>query len=220
MVATARINLGYTRIVAPIEGRIGRSSFTEGAIVTAYQPEALATIQQLDPIYVDVPQSTTEMTRLRRHMEQGRLRIKEDEINRVKLVLVEDNSIYPLEGTLQFHDVTVDPTTGSVILRMVFPNPKHELLPGMYVRALVREGINDQAILAPQEGVARNPKGESYALIVDGQDKVQQRILALDRAVSNQWLIASGLQAGDRVIVEGLQRVKPGETARVVSPAN
>ena len=157
-VETARINLGYTRVTAPISGRIGRSNVTDGALVTAYQPVALATIQQLDPIYVDVPQSTTELLRLRRRLEEGRLNHDGTNQNKVQLIL-EDGTPYPLEGTLQFRDVTVDPTTGSVILRVVFPNPKGVLLPGMFVRAVVEEGVNEQAILIPQQAVSRDPKG-------------------------------------------------------------
>jgi membrane fusion protein (multidrug efflux system) len=205
----ARINLGYTRITAPISGRIGRSSVTGGAIVTAYQPVALATIQTLDPIYVDVPQSTTELLRLRRHLADGRLNPDGPEQNKVTLIL-EDGIPYAEEGTLQFRDVTVDPTTGSFILRIVLPNPQGVLLPGMFVRAQVKEGVNDQAILIPQQAVSRTAKGAPFALTVTGEHKVEQRMLALDRALGNQWLVSSGLTPGDRVIVEGLQRARPG----------
>lgn len=215
-VETARINLGYTRVTAPISGRIGRSSVTDGALVTAHQPTALATIQQLDPIYVDVPQSTTELLRLRRRLEEGRLNPNGENQQKVKLIL-EDNSLYSLEGTLQFRDVTVDPTTGSVILRVVFPNPEGVLLPGMFVRAQVREGTNEQAILIPQQTVSRDPKGNPLALVVDPDGKVQQRSLVLDRAIGDQWLVSSGLSVGDRVIVEGMQRARPGTTVKVVS---
>ena len=212
---TARINLGYTRIAAPISGRIGSSTVTDGAIVTAYQSEALATIQQLDPIYVDATQSTVELLRLQQRLEKGQMNNDEANANKVQLLL--DNDIpYPQEGTLQFRDVSVNPTTGSVILRMVFPNPSGKLLPSMFVRAVVKEGVNPQAILIPQQTVSRNPKGEPVTLIVDGQDKVQQRVLTLDRSLNNQWLVASGLQAGDRVIVEGVQKAKPGATVKVV----
>jgi membrane fusion protein (multidrug efflux system) len=212
---TARINLGYTKITAPISGRIGRSSVTVGAIVTAYQPLALTTIQQLDPIYVDVTQSSTELLRLRRRMEEGL--IKRDGTNQKKVGLIlEDGTAYPLEGTLQFCDVTVDPTTGSVILRLVFPNPEGVLLPGMFVRAAVKEGVNDKAILIPQQAVSRDPKGKPVALIVDDGNKVQQRLLRLDRAMGDQWLVASGLKPGDSVIVEGLQRVRPGASVKEV----
>jgi len=212
---TARINLGYCRVTAPISGRIGRSNVTDGAIVTAYQPLALATIQQLDPIYVDVPQSTTELLRLKRRLEDGRLKSHGTNQNKVKLIL-EDGTAYPLQGTLQFRDVTVDPTTGSVILRVVFPNPKGVLLPGMFVRASINEGVNEQAILVPQQAVSRNPKGEPFALIVDADEKVGLRMLMLDRAIDDKWLVSSGLAPGDRVIVEGMQRVQPGVVVKVV----
>lgn len=211
----ARINLDYTRVISPISGRIGTSSVTEGAIVTAYQPEALATIQQLDPIYVDVPQSATELLRLRRAEEEGRLSHDQTQRSKVKLVLT-DGTTYPLEGELQFRDVTVDPTTGSVILRAVFPNPDNLLLPGMFVRAVITEGMNEQAILAPQQGVARTPKGEAVALIVNREEKVEQRVLNLDFAMGNRWLVRSGLELGDRVIVEGMQKVKPGVPVKAV----
>jgi membrane fusion protein (multidrug efflux system) len=215
MVETARINLGYTHVTAPISGRIGRSNVTDGALVTAHQPVPLATIQQLDPIYVDLPQSTTELLRLRSRMEDGRL--KHDGTNQKKVQLIlEDGTAYTSEGTLQFRDVTVDPTTGSVILRVVFPNPKGLLLPGMFVRAVVKEGVNEQAILIPQQAVSRDPKGNPLALIVDAEGKVQQRMLTLDRAIGDQWLVTSGLAPGDRVIAEGIQRVRPGASVKEV----
>jgi len=215
MVETARINLKYTSVTAPIFGRIGRSNVTEGALVTAQQPAALATIQRLDPMYVDVPQSTTEVLRLRRRLEEGRLNHNGQIRNKVRLVL-EDDSKYPLEGALQFRDVTVDPTTGSVILRVVIPNPKGVLLPGMFVRTVLEEGVNQQAILVPQQAVSRDPKGNPVTLIVDTEGKVQQRMLTLDRAIGDQWLVVSGLAAGNRVIVEGMQRVKPGASVKAV----
>lgn len=212
---TARINLGYTRVAAPISGRVGKSNVTDGALVMAYQPVALATIQQLDPIYVDVSQSTSELQRLKRRLGEGRLNQNGKSQNKVKLIL-EDGTAYPLEGTLQFRDVTVDPTTGSVILRVVVPNPKGELLPGMFVRALVEEGIDEQAILVPQQGVSRTPKGEPIALVVDGGGTVQQRMLTLNRAIGDQWLVSSGLSSGDRVIVEGMLNVRPGNVVKAV----
>ncbi len=212
---TARINLGYTKVTAPISGRIGRSNVTEGAIVTAYQPVALATIQQLDPIYVDVPQSTSELLRLKRRLADGRLREDGKDQNKVKL-LMEDGSSYPLEGQLQFRDVTVDPTTGSVILRIVFPNPKGLLLPGMFVRALVKEGVKEDAILILQQGVSRDPKGNPYALIVDAESKAAFRPLTLDRAIGDKWLVSAGLAPGDRVIVSGLQMLRPGTVVEAV----
>ncbi len=211
---TARINLGYTSVTAPISGRIGRSTVTEGALVTAYQPAALATIQQLNPMYVDVPQSTTELLRLRRRLEEGR--VHNGKIRNNVRLLLEDNAKYPLEGSLQFRDVTVDPTTGSVILRVIFPNPKGVLLPGMFVRAVVEEGVNEQALLIPQQAVSRNPKGDPMTLIVDAGSKVQQRMLTLDHAIGDAWLVLSGLAPGDRVIVEGMQKVKPGASVKVV----
>jgi len=212
---TARINLGYTRVTAPISGRIGKSSVTDGALVTAYQPVALATIQQLDPIYVDVPQSTSELLRLRRSLEGGRL--NHDRTNQQKVrIILQDGTPYQQEGTLQFQDVTVDPTTGSVILRAVFPNPEGVLLPGMFVRGVAKEGVNEQAILIPQQAVSRDPKGNPLALIVDAESKVQQRMLTVDRAIDDKWLVTSGLAPGDRVIVEGLQKVRPGVPVKEV----
>jgi membrane fusion protein (multidrug efflux system) len=213
---TARINLNYTHIVSPISGRIGKSTVTDGAIVTAYQPLALATIQQLDPIYVDVPQSTTELLRLQRRLEDGRLTHDGTNANQVQLFL-EDGTRYPLEGTLQFRDISVDPTTGSVILRVVVPNPNGVLLPKMFVRAVVKEGVNEQAMLIPQQAVSRDPKGNPYVLVVGAESKVQPRPLTLDRAIGDKWLVASGLAPGDRVIVEGIQRVRPGMPVKEVS---
>ncbi len=213
---TARINLGYTRITAPISGRIGSSTVTDGAIVTAYQPAALATIQQLDPIYVDASQSTVELQRLQQRLEKGQMSRDEASANKVRLLL-DDGTPYPLEGTLQFRDVSVNPTTGSVILRMVFPNPSGKLLPNMFVRAMVSEGVKEQAILIPQQTVTRNPRGEPVTLIVDGEEKVQQRTLTLDRSLDDQWLVSAGLQAGDRVIAEGLQKAIPGTVVKAVA---
>jgi membrane fusion protein, multidrug efflux system len=215
-IQTARINLKYTTITAPISGRIGRSSVTEGALVTAQQPTALATIQQLNPMYVDVPQSTAELLRLRNRMKEGSLAQNGENQKKVQLIL-EDGAVYPLRGTLQFQDVTVDSTTGSVILRVVIPNPKGVLLPGMFVRTVVQEGVNKQAILVPQQAVSRDPMGNPLTLIVDAESKVQLRILELDRAMGDKWLVTSGLKSGDRVIVEGMQKVKPGIVVKAVS---
>ncbi|MFN2247104.1 MAG: efflux RND transporter periplasmic adaptor subunit [Candidatus Promineifilaceae bacterium] len=214
-VEAARINLNYTRVTAPISGRIGRSSVTDGALVTAYQPTALATIQQLDPIYVDVTQSSAELLRLRRDLETGQLTADKNNQKKVRILLGDPTS-YSLEGSLEFRDVTVDPSTGSFTLRIVVPNPDHLLLPGMFVRAVVKEGIVEKAFLVPQQGVSRTPKGEPVALIVDETGKVQQRMLTLDRAVGDQWLVSSGLSAGDRVIVEGGQKVRPGTVVKTV----
>jgi membrane fusion protein (multidrug efflux system) len=215
MVETAQINLNYARVTSPISGRIGTSSVTDGAIVTAYQIVALSTIQQLDPIYVDIPQSATELLRLEQRLKAGQIKRDGNTIKKVRLILP-DGSNYALEGTLQFRDISVDPTTGSVILRMVFANPDGVLLPGMFVRGVVQEGVNEQAILIPQQAVARDTKGNPISLIVDGDGKVQQRQLTLDRAIGDQWLVSDGLAPGDRVIVEGMQKVRPGAPAKVV----
>jgi membrane fusion protein (multidrug efflux system) len=199
---------------------------TVGAIVTAYQANAMATIQQMDPIYVDVPQSTTELLRLKRSLSQGRLSLNSKTQNQVQLIL-EDGTPYPHEGTLQFRDVTVDPTTGSVILRMVFPNPEGILLPEMFVRAVVNEGVNNKALLVPQQAVSRTPKGDPYVMVVDKESKVVMRMLGIERAIKDKWLVDKGLASGDRVIVEGLQKVRPGAQVKAVpfkdnaaSPAN
>jgi membrane fusion protein, multidrug efflux system len=208
---TARINLDYCRVTAPISGRIGRSNITEGAVVTAYQPVALATIQQLDPIYADFPQSTTELLRMK---SEGLHRDGAAQ-NKVSLML-ENGAAYPHEGILQFSDVSVDPTTGSVILRAVFPNPDHTILPGMFVQGIIKEGIKKDAILIPQQSVSRNSKGDPMALLVDAENKAQLRMLTIDRAIGDQWLVSAGLAPGDRVIVEGLSRLRPGTLVKAV----
>ena len=215
-VETARINLGYTRVTAPISGRIGRSTVTDGALVTAYQTSALATIHQLHPIFVDVTQSTAELLRLKRNLEAGRLSADGKNGKTVR-ILLEDGTVYPVEGILQFSDVMVDSSTGSFTVRIIVPNPKNLLLPGMFVRAVVQEGIAEQAILAPQQGVTRNIKGEATALIVDDSGTVQQRLLTLNRAIGNQWLVSEGLCPGDRLIVEGMLNVRPGTTVKAVA---
>lgn len=214
-VESARINLGYTRVTAPISGRIGKSNVTEGALVTANQPSPLATIQQFDPIYVDVPQSTADLLRLKRRIDSGSLDLNGESQKKIGLIL-EDGSRYPLEGTLEFRDITVDPTTGTVTLRAVFPNPDDVLLPGMFVRAVVQEGIDKQAILVPQNAVSRDPKGNPLTLVVDGDGIVRQHRIEIDRALGNQWLVASGLSAGDRVIVEGALKVRPGVQVKAI----
>lgn len=212
-VETARINLAYTPVKSPISGRIGISNVTVGAMATAYQPTPLAVVQQLDPIYVDVVQASAELLNLRRRLENGKLRQRGS--NRVKLLL-EDRTPYPLAGTLQFRDVTVDPATASFTLRMVFPNPRQVLLPGMFVRAVVEEGVNEQALLVPQQGVTRDVKGVPIALVVGKDETVEQRTLELDRAIGDKWLVTGGLAPGDRLIVEGLQRIRPGARVRAV----
>jgi membrane fusion protein (multidrug efflux system) len=211
---TAQINLSRTRVTAPISGRIGKSSVTTGALVTANQPAPLATIQQLSPIYVDVTQSSANLLRLTRSFEAGRL-TKGGGRAAVKLLL-EDGTPYPLKGTLSFSDITVEPGTGSVTIRTVFPNPKGVLLPGMYVRALVEEGVAARAILVPQRGVTRDPAGNATALVVGAGDKVEPRVLKVSRTIGENWLVEEGLAKGDRVIVEGLQKAKPGSVVKAV----
>lgn len=216
---SARINLAYTRITAPISGRIGRSGVTPGALAAAYQGQPFTTIQQLDSVYVDSPQSAAILMDIQRSLASRRLKGGTPEQAKVKLLL-EDGTPYAQPGLLKFSEVTVDPTTGSQILRMVFPNPGHILLPGMYVRAVVEEGVAEQAILVPQKGVTRDPKGNAIAMVVDGSGKVEQRMLAVDRAIGDRWLIREGLRAGDRLILEGLQKIRPGTAVKVVPPAS
>ncbi|MCC7202377.1 MAG: efflux RND transporter periplasmic adaptor subunit [Nitrospirae bacterium] len=215
-VETARINLTYTRVTAPISGRIGRSSVTDGALVTANQPAALATIQQLSSMYVDVTQSSSEMLRLRQSLDSGILKGGGASQARVRLML-EDGSIYPLPGTLKFSEVTVDQSTGSLTLRAVFPNPKQLLLPGMFVRAVLEEGVSERAILVPQRGVTRNQAGNAMVMVVGNEEKVEPRIIKVVRTVGDNWLVSEGLKAGDRVILEGIQKARPGVPVKVVA---
>lgn len=212
-VKISQINLDYTKVLAPISGRIGRSKITEGAIVTAYQ-DIMATIQVLDPIYVDVPQSTTDLMRLRRHVEDGQLTRNETSLNNVQL-LFEDDSVYPHLASLKFQDISVDPTTGSVILRIIAPNPRGVLLPGMFLRARIEEGTQQQALLVPQQAVSRDHKGDPLILTVNDQNQVVQKKIVTDRAMGDQWLVKSGLASGDRVIVEGVQKIRPGSLVEV-----
>ncbi|HJV00914.1 MAG TPA: efflux RND transporter periplasmic adaptor subunit [Burkholderiaceae bacterium] len=214
-VEAAAINLKYTRVEAPISGRIGRSTVTPGALVTAGQAAALTTVQQLDPIYVDVTQTSTEMLRLKRALESGSLKQSGGQA-KVSLILA-DGSKYAQPGKLQFADASVDPGTGNVTLRALFPNPKHDLLPGMFVRAVLENGVDEQAIAVPQQGVSRNPKGEATALVLNKDGKVEQRIIATGGTLGDKWLVTAGLSAGDRVIVEGVQKVKPGAPATVAA---
>lgn len=211
----ARINLAYTKVTSPINGRIGRSTVTPGALVTASQAQALAVVQQLDPIYVDVTRSTVDLLRMRGDLASGRLSTVDGSKAKVRLLL-EDGNTYASGGTLEFADVTVDPNTGSVTLRAVFPNPDQVLLPGMYVRAVLEEGVRENAIVVPQRGVTRDARGQATALVLNGEGVVEQRKVTTERAVGNQWLISDGLAAGDRLIVEGLQRVRPGAQASVL----
>lgn len=212
---TARINLAYTRITAPISGRIGRSTVTDGALVTANQPAALATIQQLGSMYVDVTQSSAELLHLKQNLASGLLKNSTTDQARVKLIL-EDGSAYTLSGTLKFSDVTVDQSTGSITLRAIFPNPKQILLPGMFVRAILEEGVNEHAILVPQRGVTRSPDGNAMVMVVGGEEKVETRAIKVVRTVGDNWLVSEGLKAGDRVILEGLQKARPGTSVKAV----
>ncbi len=212
-VETARINLVYTKLLSPLSGRIGRSSVTEGALVTADQTTALATVQQLDPIYVDVQQPSNVLLRLQRELAKGQLKRAGAGEAEVHLVL-EDGTPYEPTGRLQFSEVVVDQTTGSVTLRALFPNPEHLLLPGMFVHERIEEGQRDGIILVPQQAVTRDPKGSPTALVVGADDKVELRQLTTDRAIGDQWMVTSGLAAGDRVIVEGVQFAQPGATVQ------
>ncbi|MCY1349946.1 Multidrug resistance protein MexA [compost metagenome] len=205
----AKIDLRYTKVLAPISGRVGRSAVTEGALVSNGQTLAMATIQQLDPIYVDVTQSTKDLLRLRREMAEGQLEKAGDNGAKVSLVL-EDGSEYPHQGSLEFSEVSVDEGTGSVTLRAVFPNPEHTLLPGMFVHARLGSAVKQQAILAPQQGVTRDLKGQATALVVNTENKVELRHLKAERTVGDRWLVSEGLEPGDRLITEGLQFVRPG----------
>jgi membrane fusion protein (multidrug efflux system) len=216
---TAQINVRYTKVLAPISGRIGRSAVTEGALVNNAQTNAMAVIQQLDPIYVDIVQSSADMLKLRHELEGGQLQKVGENAAKVKLTL-EDSSAYPLDGKLEFSEVSVDQTTGSVTLRAKFPNPAHTLLPGMFVHAQLQSGVNNAAILVPQQGVTRDLKGTPTSLIVNKDNKVELRTLVASRTVGNDWLVESGLNAGDRVITEGLQYVKPGAEVKVADATN
>ena len=206
----AQIELRYTRVLAPIEGRIGRSLASEGALVTSGQAGELASIQQIDPIYVDVVRSSRELLQLRSDMAEGRLQMVDAEAAEVSLIL-EDGSRYAHTGRLEFSEVSVDPGTGSVTLRALFPNPERLLLPGMFVRAQLVAGRQEQAILAPQQGITRNPRGQPVALVVNSDGVVEQRLLRAERTDGNRWLVSEGLHAGDQLITEGVQHVRPGD---------
>lgn len=205
-VESARINLAYTKVTSPINGRIGKSSVTEGALVTNGQATALATVQQLDPIYVDVTQSSSDFMRLKQQTS-----LQKGDTSSVEL-LMENGQPYPLKGTLQFSDVTVDESTGSITLRALFPNPQHMLLPGMFVRARIDEGTQPDAILIPQQGVTRTPRGDATVLVVNEKNQVESRTVVAPQAIGDRWLITEGLKNGDRVIISGLQKVRPGVT--------
>ena len=212
-VETARINLNYTKVTAPISGRIGASSFTQGALVTNGQNNALATIQKLDPIYVDVTQTAADLLTLRDDMARGSGQGAASAAVHLQLA---DGRDYPIEGRLQFTDITVDQNTGSVTLRALFPNPNGELLPGMYVRARVTEGVDPGGILAPQQAVTRDARGRPTALVVNSQGRAEQRMLEVASSIGNQWRVTSGLKPGDRLIVIGGANAKPGQPVKVV----
>jgi membrane fusion protein (multidrug efflux system) len=205
---SARINMNYTRIISPITGRIGASAVTEGALVTAQQPTALTTVSTLNPIYVDVDQSSAELVALKRAVQAGTVNSGGPLTAEVSLKL-DDGSTYPLKGKLQMTDVTVDPSTGAVQLRAIFPNPDGLLLPGLYVRATLTQGVDPHGILAPQQGVGHNERGEPTALVIDDKNIARLRVLKTGRAVNGNWQVLEGLKSGDRMIVEGLQRVQP-----------
>lgn len=215
----ARINLAYTKVASPISGRIGQSNVTPGALVTANQGNALATVQQLDPINVDIVQSSTEMLRLKQQLASGAL---DKAANANVSLILEDGSNYKHIGQLKFTELSVNETTGSVIIRAQFPNPEGLLLPGMFVRTQLSVGIDPQAILVPQKGVTRNPKGQGVVMVVNSDNKVEAKIVTTGGVINNQWVITSGLAAGDKVIVEGLQKIRPGApvTATLANATN
>ena len=215
-VQTARINLEYTRVTAPISGRIGRSTFTPGALVTAGQEDALATIQTLDPIYVDVTQSGAELMALREAFLKGDIKGGTAETAKVRIILP-NGKTYEHEGTLKFSEVTVDPTSGSAVIRAAVPNPDGILLPGMYVKALLTEGVASEAILAPQQAISRNERGQAVAMLVNAEGKVEPRIVNAARAVGNKWLITDGLAAGETLIVDGFMKIRPGAPVKAVA---
>jgi membrane fusion protein (multidrug efflux system) len=211
------VNLAYAHIVSPISGRIGKSSVTQGALVTADQSAALATVQQLDPIYVDVNQSSSEWLQLKQDIDAGR--VQAGAAGAPTKIVLENGEAYAVEGKLQFTDVTVDPTTGNFLLRVIVANPNQVLMPGMYVRAVIGEGVIPQGTLAPQRAITRDPKGGATALLVNRDGKVELRDVKVSRTIGDQWLVADGLAAGDRVIVEGVQKVRPGMAVTTVEAA-
>lgn len=206
-VESTGVTLAFARIVSPITGRIGKSAVTPGALVTANQADPMARVQQLDPVFVDVTQSSGELLALRKQIAAGSL--KEADGTPVK-ILLEDGTAYPHDGKLQFSDVSVDPTTGSFALRVIVPNPEHALLPGMYVRAVLDKGTNPQGLLVPQTGISRDPKGGATAMVVDNKGNAVLRDVQVSRTIGDKWLVEGGLSAGDKVIVEGLQMIQPG----------
>jgi membrane fusion protein (multidrug efflux system) len=214
-VETAQINLGYTRIVAPIAGRTATSAYTEGALVTANQDNALTTVQQYDPMYVDLAQAAADVLRLRQQFSAGKLKRTDERSARVQLLL-EDGTLYPREGRLEFTGITVSESTGAITLRAVFPNPDGTLLPGMFVRAQLDQATDDSALLLPQQAVSRDTRGGAIALVVGAADRVEQRALSVEAAGGNLWRVSTGLARGDRVIVQGQQKAHVGATVKPV----
>lgn len=211
------VTLNYARIASPISGRIGKSSVTPGALVTANQAASLATVQQLDPVYVDLTQSASELLQLRKEVAAGKLTRSGDVPVQI---LLEDGTVYKHEGKLAFADVSVDPGTGSYSLRVTVPNPDNILMPGLYVRALIGAGVRENALLVPQQGIARDPKGNTSAMVVNQESKVEARPVKVSRTIGDKWLVESGLAAGDRVIVAGLQKIRPGAPVKAVEAAD
>ncbi len=218
-VETTRINVEYTKVYAPISGRIGKSNVTEGALVTANQAAPLATVTQLDPIYVDVSQSSSDLMRLRRAVASGQMQQGAPDQAPVTLTLDGATQPYEVTGQLQFSDVTVDPTTGSVQLRAVFPNPRHDLYPGLFVRARVEQGVREQALLVPQQSLVRTPDGAAVVWVIGADNKVNPRPVEVGQVFGDRWFVNSGLQPGERVVTEGLQKIRPGTEVRVAVPA-
>lgn len=214
--ARSEVLLGHARIPSPINGRIGKSNVTRGALVTANQAQVLATVQQLDPIYVDLTQSSAELLQLRRQLASGKAREAQTPVK----ILLEDGTPHEHAGRLKFADVTVDAATGSYLLRVVVPNPRNELLPGMFVRAQLGSAVRENALLVPQPAVARDAKGETSVMVLDAGNVVQPRPVKVSRSIGDAWLVEDGLKPGERVIVEGLQKIQPGKPARVAAPAS
>jgi membrane fusion protein (multidrug efflux system) len=212
---SAEINLAYTRIVAPITGQIGRSAVTAGALVTANQATSLATIYQLDPIYVDITESSARLAQLRKALKSGSVQPAGADVS----IVLDDGSIYGHPGRIEFSETEVDEATGAVTIRATVPNPDRQLLPGQFVRVTVNQGVLPDGILAPQQGVTRDSTGAAIALVVNADNKVEGRKLVTDRAIGDQWLVSSGLKSGDRLIVEGTDRVKPGQTVKIAPVA-
>ncbi|NLW05012.1 MAG: efflux RND transporter periplasmic adaptor subunit [Pseudomonadaceae bacterium] len=212
-VQSRQVTLNNARVTAPISGKISISEVTRGALVTANQPQALTTIQQLDPLYIDVTQSSAEWLKLQRQFESGALSLSEDVAVRITL---EDGSRYPHAGRMTLADVTVNPSTGSFALRAEVPNPDHLLLPGMYVRARINMGTREAGLLVPQRSVARDARGDTFVMLVDADNKIERRTIVVNQALGDQWLVDSGVEAGDRIVVAGLQKIRPGATVKTV----